>query len=630
MKDASFIRSHAFVACLLTVLIVGALGMVACGGSGSTTAAPSATPSTTPVATSPSPVAWASARPAVSYSIAEPPSTGRPSPHLSRRVDDAGTIGWSFTPEVGMKVVKLGCFAAGRDGLARSHRVGMFEHSSGKLLASVIVRPQSRLHRYFRWESLETPLTLQAGLTYVVGTEDKRTLETVYSPHEWPSEGDGPPGEHWADEIYHFGTWMLVSRPSETAFTVPTLTEDLWGFPPFYSPNFEFKPASAAPQAFSDADLGQPAESSLSAAPVAASPVPTASASAGSQREGLVWKIDTGAAVESTPAASRGVVYIGNSAGHLYAVDLQSGRQRWAFQTGGATHGPIRSALAVADGAVYCRSDDGYLHAVDIQSGREMWKSRADGGGSSSPAVGGGMVYLASPSASDHHGDDLYALDGASGRVIWRATVKWKLAKGDVPTNITSPAVSDGVVYYAAGGILYALDGATGERLWRSDPRLAPSCAMSGTPAVAHGLVYTRVPGNWPVSRLVAWNAKSGKWRWVSRIVCQEPMARFTSPAVGDGVVYVTRGDGTVVALDGQSGRERWNSRKGLAGGATPVVLDGLVCVGGDDGWLHALDADTGRIAWTFKTGSGALTSPVVSNGMVCVGSDDGCLYVVK
>jgi outer membrane protein assembly factor BamB len=353
-------------------------------------------------------------------------------------------------------------------------------------------------------------------------------------------------------------------------------------------------------------------ETTSSTSPAATSPVPAASASPGGQGERLVWKIDTGAAVESTPAVSRGVVYIGNSAGHLYAVDLRSGRQRWAFATGGS----MLSALAVADGAVYCRSDDGYLHAVDVQSGREMWKFKVNGAAESSPAVGRGTVYLATPSAADPHGDDLYALDGASGRVVWKATVTWK-ARDDGAQD---------VVYYGALNTLHALDARTGERLWKADPGSTPL----GTPAVARGLVYIRELDNWPFTRLSAVDVKSGRRQWVSRMFSQETMARFTSPAVGDGAVYIPRGDGTVFALDGQSGRERWNSRKGLAGEATPAVGDGTVFVGGDHGWLHALDADTGRTAWRFETGAGALTSPVISNSMVCVGSDDGCLYVVK
>jgi outer membrane protein assembly factor BamB len=353
-------------------------------------------------------------------------------------------------------------------------------------------------------------------------------------------------------------------------------------------------------------------ETTSAASPVAASPSPTVSASAGGAREGLVWKFETGAAVESAPAVSRGVVYFGNDDGQLYAMGIRSGRQRWAFTTGGK----ILSALAVAEGAVYCRSDDGYLYAVDIQSGRERWRFKADGAAYSSPAVGGGMVYVAVEPGT------VCALDGGSGRVIWKVTVESE------PQNaITSPGVSGGVVYYSAGGNLYALDGTTGQHLWTSDQRVR---GVLGTPAVDHGLVYVREGDNWPFTKVSAVDAESGKRQWVSRMFSQDTTARYTSPAVGGGVVYVTRGDGMVFALDGHSGREKWSSRKGLVGEATPTVGGGVVCLSNDHGWLHALDADTGRKAWEFKTGAGVLTSPVISKGVVCIGSDDGSVYVVK
>jgi hypothetical protein len=255
-----------------------------------------------------------------------------------------------------------------------------------------------------------------------------------------------------------------------------------------------------------------PSTSPPAASPSEATAPPTPTPGARMSRPGgqdkLVWEFETGAAVHSRPAVPGSVAYVANDAGRLYAVDVRSGQQRWRFTTGGA----ILSSLVAAAGAVYCRSDDGYLYAVDTRSGQQRWRFEAGGAAESSPAVGGGRVYIATPSASEPHGDALYALDGGSGRVIWKASLTWKLAEGDAPTSITSPAVSGGVVYYGAGGILYALDGATGERLWMSSPRWAQSRLMSGTPAVVHRLIFTRVLANWPFSRVLAWTRRAAKW----------------------------------------------------------------------------------------------------------------------
>jgi len=539
MNARSVTGSAAVVACLVVALVVGALGMVACGGGEQ---------AATPKPTGASPAAEpATPTERVSFSFTAPAN---------------GMAVWTESPA--------------------------FTTQGGPLTARLIV------DRWYTAPSSDGygPSTIvwagAPGFAYDEGPSPEAQFDLTEGPGKYEAEI-----VNGHDEYPVAGEYILHVDGAHFDGTITVL------------------------------EAARGGETTSSTSPVATSPVPTAIARAGGHREGLVWKIETGAAVHSTPAVSQGVVCFGNDAGHLYAVDLQSGRQRWAFATGGS----ILSALAVADGAVYCRSVDGYLYAVDIQSGREMWKFKAGGAAESSAAVGGGIVYVAAPSTSEPDGDDLYALDGAGGRVIWQATMPWgKVPKGDTRANIniTSPVASRGVVYYGAWNTLYALDGETGERLWKSRG------SYTGTPAVAPGLLYGREIDNWPFTRVSAVDAESGERRWVSRMFSRQTIARFTSPTVGGEVVYVTRGNGALFALDGHTGRERWRSRQGLAGEATPAVAGGLVCVAGHDGYLNALDADTGRIAWKFETGAGVLTSPVISNGMVYVGGDDGSLYVVK
>jgi hypothetical protein len=246
MRDGSVVRPIAFIACLQTALAIGALAVAAC--SGGTTSATSPTGASPSMTIGAGPTAWASPRPAVWYARSKPPSTeaGSTTPHTTARVRKAGTIGWEFVPTVDVRVTELGCFDAGRDGLARSHRVGIFDEETGRILASVTVGPESRLDGFFRWEPFETPLVLTAGRSYLVGTEDRKTLETAYSWHDFPYEGDGPPpGEHWADEI-GYGTRLFASSVSEDAFTAPTVMQDLWTCPPWFSPNIRFSPVSSA------------------------------------------------------------------------------------------------------------------------------------------------------------------------------------------------------------------------------------------------------------------------------------------------------------------------------------------------------------------------------------------------
>jgi len=223
------------VAALLFVLVAGALAVAACGG-GETTSSPS------PTATSPGPAMSSS-----------PPATGpraavfyREPPLPPPKAITTGTVGWTFTPTVDIGVTDLGCYDAYQDGLATRHRVGVWDADGADLLASVTVGPGSTLDGAFRWESLETPLVLEAGRPYLVGTEeqpvkvnDQETFETVYYEDVYR--------EQWAPEIFDRGmrTTLGLSGGRFMAPTNATIVADtiLYGW---MSPNFKFVPMSTA------------------------------------------------------------------------------------------------------------------------------------------------------------------------------------------------------------------------------------------------------------------------------------------------------------------------------------------------------------------------------------------------
>ena len=96
---------------------------------------------------------------------------------------------------------------------------------------------------------------------------------------------------------------------------------------------------------------------------------------------------------------------------------------------------------------VYVGCDDGKLYAMDAQSGQGTGRSfgvlHLGCGVWSSPSISGRAVYVGSQ-------DSLYALDNASGKELW----KFKTGR----VLISSPAISDGVVYFGGDdGYLYAV-----------------------------------------------------------------------------------------------------------------------------------------------------------------------------
>jgi outer membrane protein assembly factor BamB len=137
------------------------------------------------------------------------------------------------------------------------------------------------------------------------------------------------------------------------------------------------------------------------------------------------------------------------------------------------------------------------LSASNVSGLRGMW-SYPTGGGESSPAVVGGVLYVGS---YDHR---VYALDSHTGEKLW-----------DFPTgrSITStPAVHDGVVYIGSRDhYVYALDATTGTMRWRFH---APHWVGS-SPAVAGGVVYLESATNFgDRGAVVALDASTGLKIW--------------------------------------------------------------------------------------------------------------------
>ena len=75
----------------------------------------------------------------------------------------------------------------------------------------------------------------------------------------------------------------------------------------------------------------------------------------------------------------------------------------------------------------------------------------------------------------------------------------------------------------------------------------------------------------------------------------------ITQPTVGPAGVYVAdRRGGVVIALDPDTGRERWRFPTGGPVDAPPTVVGELVVAGSGDGWVYALRAADGEVVWRF------------------------------
>ncbi len=81
---------------------------------------------------------------------------------------------------------------------------------------------------------------------------------------------------------------------------------------------------------------------------------------------------------------------------------------------------------------------------------------------------------------------------------------------------------------------------------------------------------------------------------------------------------------------DTENRKTIWSSYTGGTIYSSPAFGNGTVYVGSGDGRLYAMDASDGSIEWSFATGDNIASSPLLSNGVVYVGSTDGFVYAIK
>lgn len=103
----------------------------------------------------------------------------------------------------------------------------------------------------------------------------------------------------------------------------------------------------------------------------------------------VIWTHPAGA-IESTPAAAGGTVYVGSLDDKLYALDAATGHVRWAYTTGDV----IYSGPTVSGSAVYVGSDDQSLYALNTANGHVIWTYPTGQNIETRPAVANGMVYI--------------------------------------------------------------------------------------------------------------------------------------------------------------------------------------------------------------------------------------------
>jgi polyvinyl alcohol dehydrogenase (cytochrome) len=218
------------------------------------------------------------------------------------------------------------------------------------------------------------------------------------------------------------------------------------------------------------------------------------------------------------PTIFGGRLFIGSQNGKVYSLDAKSGCTCWQFEAGKS----VRSAVVIGprgDGwAAYFGDAAANVYAVDALSGKPLWITKVDqhpaaivtGG----PTLVGTTLFVPVSSYEEVMGakpsypccsfrGSLVALDGSSGKVLWKTSTITEEAKASA-TN------SDGVQQMGPSG--------------------APIWSAPTFDAASHHRVYATTGDNYsdPPSdtsdAIIAFNAASGE------LACDRPPRETLSP----------------------------------------------------------------------------------------------------
>jgi outer membrane protein assembly factor BamB len=289
-----------------------------------------------------------------------------------------------------------------------------------------------------------------------------------------------------------------------------------------------------------------------------------------------------------SPVATGGdLAFVGFSApqesvANLYAFDPETNQEVW--------HVPAESLIipapVYADGVVYFGDSAGFVYAVDVETHRVKpgWPFQSEEAIWASVLVDDGRVYVA---AQDHR---LYCLDAETGEVLWDYQAGGAFAAQPVLD------VSNGILYVGAfDGLIYAVSADSGQPVSGFEPKKAGNWIWSEVLRTDDLLYVTALDGN-----LYALDPANGSE--VARPVDGESPLRAAPVRAGDSVIVASR-EGHVSALALATGQRLWQWPSGTPEAeilTTPVATESNVYLIQMNGQVYALEAETGDEVWDF------------------------------
>ena len=374
-----------------------------------------------------------------------------------------------------------------------------------------------------------------------------------------------------------------------------------------------------------------------------------------SQTENVVWRLPLPGPAGATPVVWGDHIFLTGARDQellLICADT-SGKQLWERIVGtGDQHvrgdeGNFASPSPATDGRhVWTMMGTGDLACYDF-AGREIWKFNLQDrygkfnisfGMASTPVLDGDRLYL----QLLHTGAALVlCLDKATGNEIWKQH-RASDARAECEHSYASPVLyrdRDHEFLLTHGcdyAVAYRLS--DGAEIWRCgglNPkgRYNPTLRFVASPVASEGLVVVPSAKNGPVLGLspsalgnISDTQEGHVW------TRSENTPDVPSPLVHDGIVYLCRENGILIAIDAKTGRELYQERThSERHRASPVYADGKIYLTARDGVVTVAKAGRSfEVLATNDLGKGVSisSSPAISGGRIYLRTFDALFAI--
>jgi outer membrane protein assembly factor BamB len=266
-------------------------------------------------------------------------------------------------------------------------------------------------------------------------------------------------------------------------------------------------------------------------------------------------------------------------------------------------------------------SSKGTIVALDGATGRELWRAKLNSELLSSPAISEKMVVVRSVDGR------LHGLDAHSGKELW--SVEQQVPRLSLRGTATPIIAKEVAISGFDNGKVMAVSLNNGDTVW--DTALASPHGRteldrlididSEVHTVGDNVFATGFQGRTAMLAL-----DSGQIWWA------HDMSSYRGLAVDADNLYVTQSDGIVVALRQRDGSELWRSQKlKLRRLSTPVLTSTAVVVADFQGYVHWLDKTTGELVARERVAKERVTnSPAAVDDTIVVLTDGGKLAAYR